>query len=127
MVEADWLVQLCCISSCTLAHPSCKMVALLDAFTYYPTYPTSICCPKHPLLQNISIQSLIEETLEYQEQNIPVHEWKNRKNDCYIKKEKKLYVEDKMNTNTGRKIAAHRHQFMEQFLKQFYDEWNGKK
>jgi uncharacterized protein len=28
-----------------------------------------------------------------------------------------------MNTETGRKIAEERHQFMENFLKQFYEEW----
>ena len=41
--------------------------------------------------------------------------------------EKLLLLKDKMNTNTGRRIAADRHVFMEQFLSQFYDEWNGKK
>lgn len=41
--------------------------------------------------------------------------------------EKLLLLKDKMNTKTGVKIAAQRHLFMEQFLFQFYDEWNGKK
>ena len=40
--------------------------------------------------------------------------------------EKLLLLKDKMNTETGKKIAANRHQFMELYLKQFYDEWNGK-
>ena len=40
--------------------------------------------------------------------------------------EKLLLLKDKMNTETGRKIAKKRHQFMEQYLQQFYDEWNGK-
>lgn len=39
--------------------------------------------------------------------------------------EKLLLLKDKMNTNTGRQIAAERHVFMEQFLAQFLDEWNG--
>lgn len=39
--------------------------------------------------------------------------------------EKLLLLKDKMNTKTGVKIAAQRHLFMEQFLFQFYDEWNG--
>ena len=40
--------------------------------------------------------------------------------------EKLLLLKDRMNTVTGRKIAANRHQYMEHFLNQFYDEWNGK-
>lgn len=37
--------------------------------------------------------------------------------------EKLLLLKDKMNTNTGRKIAQERHDFMEVFLKQFFIEW----
>ncbi|CAM3350652.1 HD domain-containing protein [Aequorivita lipolytica] len=39
--------------------------------------------------------------------------------------EKLLLLKDRMNTETGRKIAEQRHQFMEGFLKQFYAEWAG--
>ncbi|MDT0689691.1 HD domain-containing protein [Salegentibacter sp. F188] len=39
--------------------------------------------------------------------------------------EKLLLLKDRMNTETGRKIATERHQFMELFLDQFYKEWNG--
>ena len=31
-----------------------------------------------------------------------------------------------MNTSTGKQMAEHRHLFMEQFLDEFYAEWEGK-
>lgn len=40
--------------------------------------------------------------------------------------EKLLLLKDRMNTVTGREIAAGRHLYMEQFLTQFYNEWNGR-
>lgn len=39
--------------------------------------------------------------------------------------EKLLLLRDKMNTNTARQIAEKRHHFMELFLQQFYEEWDG--
>lgn len=41
--------------------------------------------------------------------------------------EKLLLLKDKMNTKTGKRIAKERHNYMEQFLNQFYAEWNGEK
>lgn len=41
--------------------------------------------------------------------------------------EKLLLLKNRMNTETGRKIAEERHAFMETFLKQFYAEWEGEK
>jgi uncharacterized protein len=39
--------------------------------------------------------------------------------------EKLLLLKDRMNTSTGERIAQQRHIFMENYLKQFYREWNG--
>lgn len=41
--------------------------------------------------------------------------------------EKLLLLKDKMNTKTGRKIALERHNYMQNFLSQFYAEWDGEK
>lgn len=39
--------------------------------------------------------------------------------------EKLLLLKDLMNTTTGQKLAEERHRFMEQYLDQFYKEWEG--
>lgn len=41
--------------------------------------------------------------------------------------EKLLLLKDKMNTTSGKKIAEARHQYMQNFLSQFYAEWEGEK
>jgi uncharacterized protein len=41
--------------------------------------------------------------------------------------EKLLLLKDQMNTKTGKRIASERHKYMEGFLKQFYEEWEGHK
>lgn len=40
--------------------------------------------------------------------------------------EKLLHLKNRMYTKTGKKMAAHRHKFMEDFLEEFYKEWDGK-
>lgn len=41
--------------------------------------------------------------------------------------EKLLLLKDRMNTPTGKQLAEERHRYMEDFLSQFYAEWNGEK
>jgi uncharacterized protein len=41
--------------------------------------------------------------------------------------EKLLLLKDRMFTKTGKELAQHRHEVMEQFLKEFLEEWEGKR
>lgn len=41
--------------------------------------------------------------------------------------EKHLLLKDRMNTTTAKRIAQGRHQFAEQYLEEFYAEWEGKR
>ena len=43
---------------------------------------------------------------------------------CY---RKLLKLKENMNTKTGKEIALKRHDFMEQYLQEFFTEWNGEK
>ena len=68
-------------------------------------------------LYNPSIHPEIRMTMEqYQKSTAPTI------NHFY---EKLLLLKDRMNTETGRKMAEQRHQFMEQYLEQFFKEWKG--
>ena len=40
--------------------------------------------------------------------------------------EKLLLLKDRMNTTSAKKMAAGRHKFMQSYLDQFYEEWDGK-
>lgn len=41
--------------------------------------------------------------------------------------DKLLLLKDRMNTKTGKQKALKRHEYMNEFLDQFYDEWEGKR
>ena len=41
--------------------------------------------------------------------------------------DKLLKIKDLMNTDTAKIIAQERHEYLEDFLQEFFDEWNGKK
>ena len=41
--------------------------------------------------------------------------------------DKLLKIKDLMNTDTAKIIAQKRHKYLEDFLQEFFDEWNGKK
>jgi uncharacterized protein len=41
--------------------------------------------------------------------------------------EKLLLLKDRLNTTHGKKLAEERHKFMEEYLNQFFAEWEGKK
>jgi uncharacterized protein len=40
--------------------------------------------------------------------------------------EKLLLLKDRMFTKTGKEMAEHRHKYMEDYLNEFYAEWEGK-
>jgi len=40
--------------------------------------------------------------------------------------EKLLFLKDRMNTKTGKRIAKEKHKFVKQFLDRFFQEWDGK-
>jgi uncharacterized protein len=40
--------------------------------------------------------------------------------------EKLLLLKGRMYTKTGKETAVHRHKYMEEFLDEFYKEWDGK-
>lgn len=61
-------------------------------------------------------------------ENLSVAEYRNGKDSAIMHfYEKLLKLKDLMNTAYGRQLAEGRHQFMEVYLEEFYQEWAGKK
>lgn len=84
-------------------------IGIARAFTYGGYKNRELYNPEMPPLTTISQE-------EYKKSTSPTI------NHFY---EKLLLLKDKMNTMTGKRLAAERHIFMEKYLDQFYKEWNG--
>ena len=65
--------------------------------------------------------------MEYKENMSADEYYKNKGTTINHFYEKLLKLKDLMNTETAKKMAKHRHEYMEEFLREFYDEWEGKK
>ncbi|MFZ4862508.1 HD domain-containing protein [Sphingobacterium sp. Mn56C] len=84
-------------------------IGIARAFTYGGFKNREIHNPNIPVVTNISKEA-------YKNTTAPTI------NHFY---EKLLLLKDKMNTPTAQALAAQRHEFMENFLQQFYGEWDG--
>jgi uncharacterized protein len=59
-------------------------------------------------------------------ENMTVEEYRHGKSSSiHHFYEKLLLLKDLLNTESAKKIADNRHRYMEEFLTQFYQEWNG--
>ncbi len=86
-------------------------IGIARAFTYGGFKAREIYNPEIPPTLNMSKE-------EYKNSTAPTI------NHFY---EKLLLLKDKMNTETGRALAEERHNYMHTYLKQFENEWNGKR
>lgn len=61
--------------------------------------------------------------------NMTTEEYRKIENSTSINHfyEKLLLLKDKINTKTAKEIAVKRHEFMEEYLKEFFEEWEGKR
>ncbi|WP_293918731.1 MULTISPECIES: HD domain-containing protein [unclassified Sphingobacterium] len=86
-------------------------IGIARAFTYGGFKNREIYNPNIPVMENMDKEA-------YKKTTAPTI------NHFY---EKLLLLKDKMNTPTAKKMAEGRHQYMEQYLEQFYAEWEGVK
>ncbi len=86
-------------------------MGIARAFAYGGSKGREMWNPNEPYIDNMNEE-------EYRKNN------GNTINHFY---EKLLKLKDMMNTDTAKKIAEHRHDYMEKFLEEFYGEWNGEK
>lgn len=86
-------------------------IGIARAFTYGGYKNREMCNPEIKPALNMSKE-------EYKNSSAPTI------NHFY---EKLLLLKDKMNTETGSRISRERHQFMETYLEQFNNEWNGER
>lgn len=71
--------------------------------------------------------NLIHEPEKQVRQHMTVEEYRKGDNTAIMHfYEKLLKLKDLMNTESAKKMAQHRHEFMESYLKEFYAEWDGK-
>lgn len=70
-------------------------------------------------------QLMYDPTIDIRE-NMTIEEYRNEKSSSvHHFYEKLLKLKDLMQTENGKKLASERHEFMVQFLNQFFKEWNG--
>ncbi|WP_270088578.1 HD domain-containing protein [Sphingobacterium sp. SYP-B4668] len=86
-------------------------IGIARAFTYGGYKNREIYNPHIPVIENMDKES-------YKNTTAPTI------NHFY---EKLLLLKDQMNTETAKRIATDRHVFMQQYLDQFYAEWQGVK
>ena len=85
-------------------------IGIARTFAFGGSNKRAIHIPKEKYRENMSAEEFYE----------------NRSTSINHFYEKLLRLKDLMNTETAKKIAKHRHKYLEDYLKEFLDEWEGK-
>ena len=81
---------------------------------------------RETIVNEENISPTLKEAIDFYKSIAQQNQQANRViKECEDTIEKLLLLKDKMNTISGKKIAENRHLFMETYLQQFYNEWNG--